>query len=136
MKKKILLSLVLVASFLGCEDSKEDEFNSEALKERASQEIFSGEYSGTFTRGDRSETLNLYFDGDKYVGNSSAFRFPAICMGVFTHDDKTIDFSDGCVWTADFDWTLILNGSWEYTYENGILRLVNEMGDLYILQRK
>ena len=79
-----------------------------------------------FSRWDSSD-VTLELSGDKFAGITSIERYPAICSGTFTRKDNTIVFSNECVFTADFDWTFILDGTYEISENNGHLYLTQEV---------
>ncbi|EOZ98719.1 hypothetical protein A33Q_1373 [Indibacter alkaliphilus LW1] len=78
---------------------------------------------GTFQRivdgeaGAISEVTIKLNDG-KWEGNSSVSRYPALCKGNYTLEDSKINFENECMWTADFDWTLILNGTFTVLFSD------------------
>ena len=45
-------------------------------------------------------------------------------------------FENACVWTADFDWTLILWGDWTYTFNGNLLIMTKSNGDKYTLTKQ
>ncbi len=103
-------------------------------KESASADI-SGKYSGTFIRTSplifptpTDVTLNL--NNGSFSGTSSNARYPAICHGSYTNDDEEINFTNACVWTADFDWTLTLDGIYEYEIKGDRLKIWKESGEI------
>jgi hypothetical protein len=100
-----------------------------------------GMYSGTFHRTGMDTTdVTLSFFKNSFEGQSSREKYPAICRGSFDVDDNTITFVDSCTWTADFDWSLILNGTWNISFrQDNSLRLWRNNGivtDEYILTRR
>lgn len=80
----------------------------------------------------------LNFGDGTFEGYSDNPKHPAICKGTYSQTGSTITFKNTCAFTADFDWTLILDG--EYTYErdgNSIYirrTYENENIDLYDLE--
>lgn len=50
-----------------------------------------------------------------------------------------MSFTNGCMWTAEFDWTLILSGDFKITRNDDELILVKERNpdnaDYYVLKR-
>jgi hypothetical protein len=79
-----------------------------------------GEYTGTFVRSApniraQSAKVTLYLAGNTFKGSSDIKNYPAICEGTFTITSSKIDVSNDCMFTADFDWSLVLKG--EYNYE-------------------
>lgn len=100
---------------------------------------FDGRYVGVFSRtGIDTVSVTLNFQGDNFDGQSDREKYPAICHGSFTKDISSIVFSDSCAWTADFDWTLILNGSYSLASTDSTLRIWRTSGavtDEYLLSR-
>lgn len=94
-----------------------------------------GTYSGEFERSGESEKVELTFSKGKFEGSSERIKFPAICRGTYTLTSNQISFQNECAWTAEFDWTLILNGKWEYQNSVDQLILENDLGDRYILSK-
>jgi len=84
-------------------------------------EILSGRYMGTFyrTTGD-TVNVSLLFTDNIFSGSSDRTKYPAICNGTFSmqknNDAYKIQFNDNCIWTADFDWSLILDGDYELVF--------------------
>jgi hypothetical protein len=102
---KLLPILILLLAFSSCS------------KERVM--IDEGMYKGTFKRlnganidfGISQVTLNLT-DG-KFSGTSSVRNYPAIGAGSFSTVNEVIEFDNTSFFTADFDWSYILNGTFE-----------------------
>lgn len=82
----------------------------------------SGKYSGTFTvkypNGvTHTNPVTVNFSGNENFncsGNSNNY-YPAGGSGNYKIENSKIVFSDTNIWTANFDWNLILNGSYNYT---------------------
>lgn len=121
----------MAVAFSACEKDSDDESN-------APDQLY-GRYKGTFHRtGTDSSEVNIFFKSDgKYEGSSSERNYPAICGGSFNLDGNRIEFTDSCSWTADFDWTLILDGNYTIstTGDNRIRiwRTSNNLTDEYNL---
>ena len=96
----------------------------------------SGYYKGIFERNGKTANVELTLDNDTFSGHSDTDGFPAICDGVIWASDSTISFGNACIWTADFDWTLILNESWNYNLTSNVLTLTKHNGDKYVLTRQ
>jgi hypothetical protein len=98
-----------------------------------------GMYIGTFHRtGMDTASISLTLDGNNFNGQSDLIKYPAICHGSYEIYDNTIRFTDSCSWTANFDWTLILNGPYSLTRDNNELRFSRTNGnvsDEFILRR-
>lgn len=90
-----------------------------------------GHYQGTFHRtGMDTAKVSLNIQADYFEGSSEFSRFyPAICRGSYTIDANGIQFQDSCIWQANFDWTLILNGRFELSRNGNEVRLKRENGN-------
>lgn len=96
-------------------------------------QLLEGNYSGTFTRGNESSNVQLVFENGKFEGSSEVTKFPAICNGTYQVSGNKIEFTNSCAWTAEFDWSLILAGSWTFLKTNNQLTMTHSNGDQYIL---
>ena len=102
---------------------------------------FDGLYSGTFQRTGMDTTdVSIEFFQNTFRGESSRDKYPAICRGSFDLDNNSINLVDSCTWTADFDWSLILNGSYNISFrQDNTLRIWRSNGtvtDEYILRKR
>ena len=81
-----------------------------------------GIYQGTFQRQIGAtgaiSNVSLTISSDGYVGYSSQAKYPAICRGTQLITGDKIIFHDACVWTADFNGSLILDGEYEFQHRN------------------
>jgi hypothetical protein len=87
----------------------------------ANDQFLSGRYMGTFYRtGGDTVNVSLLFTENNFSGSSDRLKYPAICNGTFSVNKNggtnTIQFDDACMWTADFDWSLILDGDYELNF--------------------
>ncbi len=106
----------------------------------------SGSYLGIFTRAvggsDSSSKVSIHFSGNTFTGTSDHDKFPAICQGTYRLTEDSISFQNMCFFTADFDWTLILSGSYQYRRQGDSLWFVRSWGDFiyeadfYILKKQ
>ena len=111
-------------------------------KEKFEEEM-EGHYTGTFQRISAtglypSQSVILHLNNNSFSGSSDNARYPAICHGSWEAGASTVDFTNGCVFTADFDWTLILNGSYYYEKTGTHLKIwkkENEVTDTYELEK-
>ena len=99
-----------------------------------------GSYMGTFHRtGMDTVGLILSFSENNFEGSSTRPKYPAICRGSFQLNTTTVTFTDSCVWTADFDWTLILNGNYNIDFNSDgsirIWRTYGSVSDEYLIRR-
>ncbi|WP_268034061.1 hypothetical protein [Algoriphagus sp. PAP.12] len=120
---KSLLFLLLVWPLLFFTCGNEDEYPT----------FMEGAYSGIFIRNGESSEVELKFENGKFEGNSEITKFPAICNGTYQVSGNKIEFTNSCAWTAEFDWSLILSGSWGLQKTNTQLTLTHSNGDRYIL---
>lgn len=123
-----VLSLVLISNIIF--------FTSCTENDNASQAEINGEYTGIFERNGQTTTVELNFTDETYSGESESEKFPAICNGNYSISDNLIEFENTCVWTVDFDWTLILSDEWNYIIENNVLTITKSNGDKYTLTEK
>lgn len=75
-----------------------------------------------------------------FEGQSDRDQYPAICRGSYATSASTIAFVDSCTWTANFDWSLILNGTYNISQGNEgntirIWRTNGTITDEYLLGR-
>ncbi len=97
--------------------------------------LLDGNYTGHYyyagpgeTRSIKSQnTVTVNLSGKEYSSTGDASRIPAGGAGEFNLVDKEeVQFSDKHVWTADFDWNLILNGRFIYELKNDSLILTRK----------
>jgi hypothetical protein len=105
MKKLIFIIWIVIISSTSCEKSHNDK-------------IPDGVYTGTFQRqlafgGGDIANVTFTFSSNTWTGQSDMPKYPALCHGTYTINKGKIIFTNDCIWTADFDGTLILGG--EYT---------------------
>jgi hypothetical protein len=127
---RLTLSLLVCAiCFISCQknDRQETSIN------------ISGAYAGTFVRSGRdTASIELNLTQSAFSGSSSIPKYPAICKGTYNPGESTIEFKDACPWTADFDWTLILDGTynWQATGDEIVFwRITGSIKDEYRLKR-
>jgi hypothetical protein len=98
-----------------------------------------GRYMGTFSRsGMDTVGVSILFDENNFDGSSERVNYPAICHGSFDLNDNLIRFNDSCAWTANFDWSLILSGQYNISYNDGNVRIWKTNGavtDEYLLRQ-
>ncbi len=121
LKNLILVGIIIIT--LAC-NSDDDQPNIE------------GEYIGIFERNGNTSNVELNFANGIFSGDSETVKFPAICNGNYSISNKTIEFENLCIWTAEFDWTLVLGENWNYTFINNILTMTKVNGDKYTLTKQ
>ncbi|WP_396198547.1 hypothetical protein [Flavobacterium sp.] len=127
MRAKIFYFLILFNIIIGCSKSE---------TEIAVPINTNGNYIGTFERNGISSNVQLNLNNGTFNGQSTVEKYPALCNGTYLIVNNTITFEDQCVWTAEFDWTLILNGEWNYNMNGNILTMIKSNGDKYTLTQQ
>jgi hypothetical protein len=118
-----VLVIILVAPF-SCSDKK-------IAREITIQ---NGTYKGQFIRSSplaryAPSNVTITFAGDRFSGKSDKPNYPAICEGTFKASKNTIEFTDECSWTADFDWSYILKGTFDFQLKDRKLEMTRTIGD-------
>lgn len=110
--------------------------------------VQNGTYTGTFQRfsGEHAGKISMVemnFDNGRWEGTSSIPKYPALCAGEYTLENGEITFTNECFWTAEFDWSLILSGTFklkktstEMTFEKTMGTGNSQIKDVYIFQMK
>ena len=127
-----LIACILALATLLSACKKENEENDARIP--------NGVYAGTFSRtGMATVHVNIEFEANTFEGQSDTDKYPAICHGTYNISDNRVIFTDLCTWTADFDWSLILNGTYDISFrEDGVIRIRRTTGTLtdeYLLQK-
>jgi hypothetical protein len=116
MKSKFILTLFI--GLLICSSSCDKDGDIDST-------ILNGEYEGIFTVEYNSQTysnpVTVSFNSGQFLSSSGPNRFPAGGSGKYEVLKNTIEFTDENFWTADFDWNLILNGSYDYSIKGNEL---------------
>ena len=104
--KKFIFLIPIFFTLLSCDK-----------EEQGAIKIEDGLYNGTFQRElvwSESEKANitLTFSSNEWVGTSDFTKYPALCHGTYSIIGDSIIFNNGCAWTAEFDWSLILSGKY------------------------
>ncbi|MFY7786765.1 MAG: hypothetical protein ACOVQA_02720 [Thermoflexibacteraceae bacterium] len=115
MKTKILLTIFFsIATLLsGC---KKDDLN-----------IEDGTYKGTFSviysSGIKTGQTTLVLMNGKFSCSGNSNRIPAGGSGTFSSDNNKITFNDENFWTTEFDGSLVLTGTYNYTFDGKKLQI-------------
>lgn len=125
MKLKILFLIGIVFITFACNSDDEN-----------SRPEINGEYTGVFERNEKTSNVVLNLNNGIYSGESKTVKFPAICNGNYSISNNSIQFQSKCAWTAEFDWTLILDNEWSYSLNGDILILTKSNGDKYTLTKQ
>ena len=117
MKHKFLIFTVLSFSllFMSCN------------KDNSDTTISEGKYKGTFTvtynSGKQSGRTTLVLENGRFSCSGNPDRIPAGGSGTYSIDNGKITFVDENMWTADFDWGLILQGQYDYQFDGRNLKI-------------
>ncbi|MEP5602974.1 MAG: hypothetical protein ABJL44_18325 [Algibacter sp.] len=125
MKPKILILIGIIFISFACNSDDQN-----------SQTEINGEYIGFFVRGGNNSNVELTFNNGNWTGESEIVKFPALCNGTYSNSGNVITFENACPWTAEFDWTLILGGEWDYSLNGNSLILTKTNGDKYTLTKQ
>lgn len=103
-----------------------------------------GRYRGNFQRITSGvadpliSQVSIHLSHKDYTGSSTVPRYPAICEGTYGATESVIKVSNSCYFTADFDWTLIFMGDYQYKRTGDSLIMWKEYPngkDIYRLKR-
>ena len=109
---------------------------------KKNQEPSEGSYSGTFTveyNGNppfgsattESGPVTLHLlENNNFHCTSNPDRYPAGGAGSYSVNNNEINFEDQGIWTADFDWNLILNDAYSYTFDGENLKIWAEKNNV------
>lgn len=127
MKRLLILLVVASAVFISCKKNKND------------NQRITGTYKGTFQRYGPAvdgavANVTLNFNDNKFSGESNMQYYPAICTGKFSVNGSKINFESECMWPADFDWSLILNGEYEVTINGNNLEIIRSYNGIVFYQ--
>jgi hypothetical protein len=100
-----------------------------------------GIYTGTFQRYSRIEPIQIKIQGNNFTGlSASSDHYPVLGYGTFKLDRNTIEFANKAGFTADFDWTLILDGQYKIITRGPEIKFQriypNDEADMYTLRRE
>lgn len=121
MKKLLFTSIIVLISFIGC---KKD-------TNKSPEHIPDGVYTGTFQRqlafgGGAIANVTLTFTSNTWTEESDMPKYPALCYGTYLIENQKIIFSSDCIWTAEFDGTLILGGEYTFSLNGNQLEFVKD----------
>lgn len=104
-----------------------------------------GKYTGTFQRqingSGQISQVTITLSNGNWIGETETPRYPALCNGTFKIEKgNKINFTNNCVWTADFDWTLILSQEYDLSVNGNTYIFTKNTGngnkDIYTLQKQ
>ena len=115
LKMKTLFIFTIFLTFSGCSDK---------LNYTALSGTYEGEFIYTSPRSKTIAQTRITFSEDNFKAEGNADRTPAGGSGTFVSEKNNfLIFTDKNIWTADFDWNLILNGKYIYEIKNDSLIL-------------
>jgi len=136
MKHRHIVIWIIFIAIASCEKSK-DEIAPD------------GVYTGTFQRqlafgGGDISNVTITFSSNTWTGSSDKVKYPALCHGTFSISDQKITFNNECAWTAEFDWSLILAGEYDFVSDGQQLKIIRDYSgpatdawaDIYILTKQ
>jgi hypothetical protein len=121
MKSALFILTILSLGFVACEKDSDNNY------------FPNGIYKGSFKRynvaGSQEAQVTISFDYPNWSGSSNISRYPALGKGTFYSDNEVLKFKSTSVWTADFDWTLILDGAYIENRKGDSLIFTRSYGD-------
>jgi hypothetical protein len=114
MKKVYILIFLISISILSCKKAK-------------NLPLIDGTYTGTFkviyTSGTQTGITKITFGEGIYSCLGNGNFIPAGGSGIYIQEENKITFKDSNFWTANFDWNLILSGSYDYSFNGENLKI-------------
>ena len=97
-------------------------------------QIPEGTYEGIFYRSAPNikfmpANVTITFEGNRFSGGSDQMFYPAICEGIYSISGNSVEFTNTCVWQANFDWSYILGGKYEIRKEGEEILLSRALGN-------
>ena len=88
--------------------------------------IAEGTYTGTFkvmyNTGTQTGPVTVDLINSHYNCSHNLNKIPARGSGSYSYNNDKITFNDQGIWTADFDWGLVLGGEYNYSLsENSLI---------------
>lgn len=126
IKSKFLLLLIVAIGLFACKKN-----NSKSISG-----IFEGQFIAIYPATNDTflgKALITLSTNGQYNSKADVNLYPAGGSGSFTFNDSIIAFNDVNVWTSNFDFNLVLNGLYKYSYEGSKLnlKLHNTNGNIY-----
>lgn len=133
MRLFILFFAFFLVVLTGCEKLEENQ-------------EFAATYKGVFVRTNGTPeyspmraNVTLTFTKSDFNGSSDAGNYPSVCSGTFAISQSKLMVTNSCFFTADFDWTLIFKGEYNYEQNGTHLRIwhtyANGLQDVYNLTK-
>ncbi|MFN5428819.1 MAG: hypothetical protein ACK5BO_12355 [Bacteroidota bacterium] len=109
----VSLLVLIISFFTGCTKDKPS----------IQDGIYKGIFTVTYSTGTQTGPVTIELKNRTYTSSSNANRIPSGGSGTFQVTKNKMIFSDDKMWTADFDWNLILNGEYEAVFDGKKLKL-------------
>lgn len=84
---------------------------------------YKGVFTVTYSSGVQTGETSIELKNGRYSCSGNSNRVPAGGFGTYSLKRGKITFYDEGFWTADFDWNLILNGQYNYTFNGKRLKI-------------
>lgn len=121
MKAAVLfLCLILLTGCKKDENPVEDNNNISHVFEAGT---YNGKFSITSNGIEESGNVTFIFTDSTYSCVPKTPLLPPLGSGIYEKTDKTIRLRDTAVHPANFDWSLILNGFFDYTFNGTSLKM-------------
>lgn len=82
-----------------------------------------------------SGAVTVTFTHSDYKSSANSNYIPAGGAGTYSISEDSIDFKDDTMHTANFDWNLLLNGSYKYMVKGDSILLSKKLGTQIYLYR-
>ena len=120
MKIKEIVLIIGLLFFVNC-----------SKNEQIEKILPDGIYTGTFQRvlvwsDNNIANISITISSNKWTGTSSIVKYPALCSGTYFIEGDSITFVNECVWTAEFDWSLILGGKYHFKKDGNVIEFTKD----------
>ncbi len=85
--------------------------------------IYTGTFKVLYPTGTHIGKTTLELRNSNYTCDGNSNRIPAGGSGTYEIEADSITFHDENIWTADFDWNLILKGTYNYSFNGKNLKI-------------
>lgn len=137
---RTFLSMVAICFLISCSKEKEEENRIAICFPGPDSTVYKGKFERSAISGVQSSDVILKLKDNVFSGTSIQPLFPAIGTGTFSTTSSTVSFKNQTMWTANFDWTLILDGTFDVRVNGDSLILTKFRGydfvDTYSLKRQ
>ena len=110
------------------------------LQPNTVQGTYNGQFELVSTKSPANSTsasVTVNFTGTQYKSTANSNYIPAGGAGKYSISKDSVTFQDDAMHTANFDWNLLLNGSYTYTSKGDSLILSKKLGgQIYMYKLK